>query len=80
MDKTKTKKNQLGGVWLYYLNNSFHCLNNTTHIFTVLFYSQVFLQLLNNIAKITLQKKGLLFSILIHETVDKTKTKKNQLV
>ena len=57
MDKTKTKKNQLGGVWLYYLNNSFHCLNNTTHIFTALFYSQVFSQLLNNIAKITLQKK-----------------------
>ena len=50
-------KNQLGSVWLYCLNNGFHCLNNTTHIFTALFYSQVFSQLLNNIAKITLQKK-----------------------
>ena len=58
MNKTKTKKNQLGGVWLYCLNNSFYYLNNTTHIFTVLFYSQVFSQLLNNIAKITLKKKA----------------------
>ena len=63
MDKIKTKKNQLRGVWLYCLNNSFHCLNNTTYIFTILFYSQVFSQLLNNIAKITLQKKKAFFLV-----------------
>ena len=44
----------LGDVWLYCLNNSFRCLNNTTGISIILFHPQIFSQHLNNVIKTTL--------------------------
>ena len=41
------------------LNNSFCCLNNTTRIFTTLFYIHVFSQHLNNITRMTLPNRSL---------------------
>ena len=44
----------LGLVWLWDLNNSFRCLNNTTRIFTALFHPHVYPQHLNNVTRTTL--------------------------
>ena len=48
------KNSFLGSVWYCCLNNSFHCLNNTTLIFTTLFHLYVFPQYLNNVTRTTL--------------------------
>ena len=54
--KCKSYKNTQIQVYfmLLGLNNSFHYLNNTTHIFTILFHPHVFSQYLNNITRTTL--------------------------
>ena len=49
-----------------YLNNSFRCLNNTTHIFTTLFHSHVFPQHLKNVIRTTLPNGLLLILVSIY--------------
>ena len=52
--KTYLHSRRLGPVWLCYLNNSFHCLNNTICIFITVFHLHVFSQYLNNVTRTTL--------------------------
>ena len=51
-----------GSVWQRCLNNSFCCLNNTTRISTIFFFHpHVFPQHLNNITRITLPNRLIIF-------------------
>ena len=59
-------RTQLGHVWYYCLNNSFHYLNNSTHIFTTFFHPHVFPQHLKTLLEFSYQMgpKNFIFMVL----------------